>query len=396
MYTQIKQTMIIFRYCQQAYIAASLSFRVSLILMGIGVNVCWYGKTWLTETSDGGTFLSSSLRSVGVIGIKLGQYCSQRPDIFSDTCRLELSRLTDRNQPVPWTKLHTQCEIDNISLVDSCPLGTGSLAQVHPIEWQTKASVLKILLPDYEKTRFELQCCRFFLESLQYIGVLPIKWDTFMDATERQLDMRNEAEELVYAHTLFGGTEGLVLGGTRIRVPELFCQSRLCIVMERATGKSLHSLRNNVEVTQIANRARKAALVYMTTSGDRRFHADLHDGNVLFDNDSNTLWLIHFGLCSHPPQGWTSPLSSILRYAADNTCRNAARDMVSSIFSISEAEAIELMPVFHEIFGQTANPSISESTRAFFQFTRHVKKVIEPHTLAYGMMQLLAIDTSEQ
>jgi predicted unusual protein kinase regulating ubiquinone biosynthesis (AarF/ABC1/UbiB family) len=380
--------MLFFRYYQNAYIAALLTFRVSVVALGIGCNVYWYGKTWLIGTSNGGKFLSTSLRSIGVIGIKLGQYCSQRPDIFSDTCRLELSRLTDRNQPVPWNRLKTQ--IDRVYDVDICPMGTGSLAQVHPIEWQTKRSVLKILSPEYEQTLFELQCCRYVLETMEYIGILPVGWGTFIDETVRQLDLRNEAEELVYAYDLFGGSEGLVLDGIRIRVPELLYKSRLSIAMERATGKPLHSLVSNIQATRTANNARRAALIHMTTFGDRRFHADLHDGNVLFDEDSSTLWLIDFGRCAHPPPDWTSPLSSILRFASDKTCKSAARDLLCSVFSVTESEATQLLPIFNEMF--VSPRTIADSTRTFFQFTRRTRMVISPHTMAY-LMQLAAITT---
>jgi predicted unusual protein kinase regulating ubiquinone biosynthesis (AarF/ABC1/UbiB family) len=361
-----------------------------MFAMVVGCQVCWSGKTWLTETSAGGKFLAKSLRSIGVIGIKFGQYCSQRPDLYSDVCRLELSGLTTRNEPVPWNELKSQCGIDRVYDVDICPLGTSSLAQVHPMEWQTKRSVLKILLPEYETTLLELRYCRCVLETINYVDILPGKWMRFIDETEIQLDLTHEAEELVYAHNLFGGSDGLVLDGTRIRVPEILYSSSVCLIMERATGKPLHELRGDLYST--ASIARRSVLLHMTTFGDQRFHADLQDGNVLFDEDSNTLWLINFGRCSHPPQNWTSPLSAILRYVSDKTCKSAARDMLCAVLSVTEYEATELLPIFTEMFEHTGTPrSIAYYTHTFFKFTRRVNMVIAPHTLSY----LAAIATEE-
>jgi serine/threonine protein kinase len=408
----------------QAYTATLLTIRTVVFFLRTGCTVCWFGKPWLFETSEGGRFLSTGLRSLGVVGIKLGQYLSQRPDLLTDACRVEMAHLTDRNPPVPWSYLQPRCLFDDLSHVDTDPLGTGSLAQVHRVKWHGKPSVLKVLLPGDETVRVELNVCRFFLNTLRHLGILPVRWDTFIDATESQLDLQHEANELEYAYHLFGGPRGHHIGGTCIKVPQLRHNSPRCIIMEQATGQPLHSLPINSDASRTAHRARKAALLHMTTSGDQRFHADLHDGNVLFDTDLNTLWLIDFGLCVHPPLNWVSPLPPIIHYAANPSCPAAASNMLCAVFSIEASEAMTLLPIFHDMFSSSdqektkqkdtakhlTNPavdlrktatnditviqpvpqSLRSSTVNFFRFTRRVDLSIAPHTIAY-FMQLIAI-----
>jgi predicted unusual protein kinase regulating ubiquinone biosynthesis (AarF/ABC1/UbiB family) len=359
-----------------------------MVVVQTAVVVSWFGRSWLLETKEGGVYLSKSLRVLGVMGIKLGQYLSQRPDLFGDECRRELMTLTDSNTRVSWNELRDRFPPSVTQ--ETCPIGVGSVAQVYVIQWKGKPAVMKVLLPGDDAVLIQFQMCRIFLEAFEYIGILPVKWKEFIDNTVNQFDLRKEADEMIYAYNLFGCSLGIATDdGTKIRVPQLLWKSKYAIVMELAPGVALHSV--SAVSRPIADKARVYALHYMTNSGDHRFHADLHDGNEFFDDLSNTLLLIDFGLCAHPPVEWKSPIHSILRYSKDPTNIVAATEMMCSVFDISSEHARRLLPDFMAMFGTTPTSSIRESTGAFFAFTRKVNILIAPHTISY-FMQLIATE----
>ena len=364
--------------------------RASLVGLRVGGTLLWSGLPWISETAIGGRWLATTLGSMGVIGIKLGQYLSQRPDIFNTASRRELARLTDQNESVPWSDLQPRCVIEGMSSAETPAIGTGSLAQVHRVQWQQEYAVAKVLLPGDTTVLMELRICRYGLELLCRLGLLPIRWDLFLDETERQLDLRHEADELAYAYELFGGAEGLLLSNaTRIRVPCLHHASRHCLIMEQARGRSLHDWSISSRDGQRAFHARTQVLEYMTTSGDRRFHADLHDGNVWYDESEDTLWLIDFGLCAHPPPDWEPPLGPMLAYTGHPDQSDNLVALLGCLFSIDATEALSLVPLFQEVMAPVATcGTIQGATKAFLTFTRRVGHRIGPHTMAY-FMQLI-------
>ena len=381
---------MMFRTC----VAARFMCRSSLFLLQIGCKRLWCGMPWIRETDDGGQWLTKSLRSLGVIGIKLGQYLSQRPDLFADASRHQLACLTDRYPPVPLADLEVRLSVTGLSTVEVPALGTGSLAQVHRVQWQHEFAVAKVLLPGETIVLIELAVVRFVLDLLRCLGLVPVRWDAFLDDTERQLDLRNEATELNYAYTLFGAAEGLVMPNhTRVCIPYLHHSSPRCLVMEQAHGQSLSALTE--QHRQKACVARIQALEHMTTSGDRRFHADLHDGNVMYDEKTDILWLLDFGLCAHPPPEWTSPpLDALvprrLMTGRDHPSNESLSVLLSSLFSIDVTEALELVPLFVKmVVTSTPDGGFRESIQSFFEFTRCVKHCIGPHTLAYFMQLIL-------
>jgi predicted unusual protein kinase regulating ubiquinone biosynthesis (AarF/ABC1/UbiB family) len=180
-----------------------------------------------------------------------------------------------------------------------------------------------------------------------------------------------------------------------VRIPRVLQTTQHFIVMEHAVGSPLHLL--NHTDSRRANTARAKAFAHMTTSGDRRFHADLHDGNVLYDTNTDTLWLIDFGLCAHPPPDWEPPLLAITRHASNPVCPGSTSDMLCALFSIEKKEADVYVPILYEIIGHanSQNQSLRDSTRAFFTFTHRVGLYIQPHTIAY-FMQLLNIEQGVQ
>ena len=371
------------------FIRCRLLVRSCLLVVQTTSVITWFGQSWLMETTGGGKYLVTALRRLGVTGIKLGQYLSQRPDIFGEDCRRELTKLTDSNTCVSWDTLRAR--FPPTVMRETRPIGVGSVAQVYVIQWKGTQAVLKVLLPGDEAVLVELQMCRLFLEAFEYLGILPVKWKDFIDNTVKQFDLRNEADEILYAYSLFGGSIGITTeDDTRIRVPELLWTSKYAIVMELIPGQALHSVTTTSK--PIADKARVYALHHMTNSGDHRFHADLHDGNVFFDDVSNTLFLIDFGLCAHPPIGWKSPMNSMLKYSKNPANLEAATEMLCSVFDISHGHARRLLPEFIAMFGTKQSPStIRESTGAFFAFTRNVDVLIAPHTISY-FMQLIAIE----
>jgi predicted unusual protein kinase regulating ubiquinone biosynthesis (AarF/ABC1/UbiB family) len=251
----------------------------------------------------------------GPTGIKLGQYLYHRPDIIDEQWRPQFRKMLDQNKPVHVHDLDLPPDLE----VDPEPVGTGSLAQVHRGTYKSKRVIVKVLLPIARYTWLDMYVCWFIVRFFKLCGYFPLDWNAFAADMERQLDLRYEADDMEYTRLLFLArhapmSETAADGRDRydVRVPRTYSASKHVLVMEEALGVPLYRL----PPSSPAHVERVRAFCYMATHGDHRFHADLHDGNLLFNTDRRELWLMDFGICAHPTVDWVFPLPLLARRAS--------------------------------------------------------------------------------
>ena len=254
------------------------------------------GLTWLLSSEQGVQYLKNMLQDTGPVGIKFGQYLYHRPDIVSAPWRNHLKSMLDNNEPVDVSMLHITPSLD----VDPAPIGIGSLAQVHQATFESQSVVVKVLTPDAAYVHIDMWVCHVLVSFLQWCGYFPVDWDAFARDMQRQVDLRCEAEDMEYTQCLLKNS----YLHKHVRVPRIYAVSKSMLVMEKVNGRPLH----HHSIPKAVHETRIHVLCYMATHGDKRFHADLHDGNVLYNKDTGEVWLIDFGICAHPNPGWIFPL----------------------------------------------------------------------------------------
>lgn len=367
--------------CQHAVAMGCIGFMLS-------ISATFDGP--LLQTKNGGRLVARTLRYGGPIGIKLGQYLSHRPDVVSPACIAELSKLTDSNPPtVPFRRVRelTQ-DLENLFILsEEYIIGTGSIAQVYRGIWKDpdlseppQAVAIKVVTIDTVVFQWEIRCCRWLLGTLSRLNILVE--GSFFDDIARQVDLRKEAEDMRYAHELFSHTDAPV------RVPRVLYADQHILVMELAPGVPLHQVPDPTR----SHAARADAFCHMVTHGDRRFHADLHDGNLLWDEVGEDTWLIDFGLCCHPPPDWRFPLLRIQEVLATPPgTRRPTRLLMADLFGRRSVQNTEAVGAFDALVNSST--SLRIQPRIILDFVRRFGLELEPgHEACF--MQLTLIETS--
>eukprot|EP00823_Brevimastigomonas_motovehiculus_P006397 TRINITY_DN5301_c0_g1_i1.p1 TRINITY_DN5301_c0_g1~~TRINITY_DN5301_c0_g1_i1.p1 ORF type:complete len:700 (+),score=134.44 TRINITY_DN5301_c0_g1_i1:51-2150(+) len=182
-------------------------------------------------------WLAWTIEASGPAFVKLGQWVSTRPDLFSE----ELCQLFARLQDSAWlhsdeyTKECIQAELPNANLTIGPVIGSGAIAQVHKATLPNQEQVaVKVLHPGIrDSMELDLAIIRAGASILNWIpGVgwgglgLGSEWvnmsegvEQFSEAMRTQLDLRNEAANLDRFIQNFRKQPRYIPRGTQIRFP---------------------------------------------------------------------------------------------------------------------------------------------------------------------------------
>jgi predicted unusual protein kinase regulating ubiquinone biosynthesis (AarF/ABC1/UbiB family) len=97
-----------------------------------------------------GKWLRRALDGAGPTYVKIGQFISNRPDIFGKEFSNDLAPLRDNVTPVPYEELAPKVP-EGVTNVDPTPLASASIAQVHRAKLKDKNIVLKFKRPGIER-----------------------------------------------------------------------------------------------------------------------------------------------------------------------------------------------------------------------------------------------------
>lgn len=233
------------------------------------------------------------LEDLGPSFVKIGQTLSTRSEILPKAYCDELAKLQTACDPLPFDEMLAALDIQFGSRreeifvhIDSTPLGSASLAQVHRAVLETGDIVaVKIQRPGVKETMaldidimrmFARQAARFMKDEqmLDLRDVVEELWATFLEET----DFRREAENLAEFASL---NEGVAF----IECPKVYPDlcSEYVLVMEYIDGTPIQDAEKLVErgydLSEIGS---KMLDNYATQILDHGFfHADPHPGNVL-------------------------------------------------------------------------------------------------------------------
>lgn len=279
---------------------------------------------------------------LGPTFVKLGQFLSMRPDVLPQALILELRKLQDHVQPLPFEQMKPVLDeelpaplSELFSSFDEQPAATASLAQVYfaTLRESGEEVAVKVQKPDIRRTiETDLDLAVWLVEKLQdHVAVfqaIDLK-NVIAEARRgvlRELDFANEARNQEYFNTLNPHEE-------QVFAPQVIiaCTTPRVLVMERIAGASVSETQLPVErLREIAGHGARSLVHQVLVDGF--FHADPHAGNVLVTPDGR-LCFLDWGLVGH--------LTRRLRHALADFWVAAVEQDAARIVQI----AAELAPV---------------------------------------------------
>ncbi len=273
--------------------------------------------------------LSRALQDLGPSYIKLGQLLATRPDIVGDDAAEDLRALQDRMPPFPMADAREAiakelgAPVETLFQEFSEPIAAASIAQVHkavrrPLprpahladteepeppaahnDNSRSAVAVKVLRPGIERA-FQKDLDAFFFAAHQVERwsvparrLRPVAFvQTLADSTALEMDLRIEAAA---ASELAENT----WDDPRFRVPKVDWErtSQRVLTMEWVDGIPINDLERlraaKLDLPDLANRVIQCFLRQALRDGF--FHADMHQGNLLVDEDG-ALIAIDFGI----------------------------------------------------------------------------------------------------
>jgi ubiquinone biosynthesis protein len=252
--------------------------------------------------------LVSAMNEAGVTFVKLGQVLSSREDVLPPALIDAFATLQMDSTPIPWAEAQAAISeqlrrpiVEVFAEIDPVPLAAASVAQVHAARLVTGEDVVvKIQRP---RARAQVTTDLDILDRLAAEAERRTDWakaygaralvQEFSRALREELDYRIEV----------GNTEMLraaiaAAGSTRLHVPRVYAEysTAQMIVQERVTGTPFGRLAPGAlpeeRAREIANDLLESVFDQIALRGV--FHADLHAGNVILDEDGSVT-LIDFG-----------------------------------------------------------------------------------------------------
>lgn len=246
------------------------------------------------------------LQSSGPAFIKFGQVLSTRPDLTGDIISEKLSFLQDSLPAFPFSKVRATIEDelggkleDHFSEFDEKSIAAASIAQVHKAKTLEGHDVaVKVLRPNIRKRFFRdvnlfyflAKLSRMFPESKRLHFQEAVK--TFEKIVRNELNLMFEASSADKLRENCSNDKGL-------RIPRVYWEltSEKVLTVEWIDGIRVddkEALENaGFDLHDIA---KKLAVTFFNQAyRDGFFHADLHPGNILVDENGDVA-LVDFGI----------------------------------------------------------------------------------------------------
>ena len=256
-----------------------------------------------------GERLSKSLESMGTTFIKLGQFLATRPDIIGQSLSKELENLQDRLPPFSQDQAKKIIKDDlgintYNSIIDlSEPVAAASIAQVHKAKIDDNGMIkdvaIKILRPDIKKIFNDeidaIMLFAFLVESLiKKTKRLKLVEVVFLlkEITNLEMDLRFEAAA---ANEYAENTKNDI----GFNVPKIYWNytSENVMTLDWVEGISIRETdelkKKDINTKKLAEDIIQNFLRHAVRDGF--FHADMHQGNILIDNDGHIV-PIDFGI----------------------------------------------------------------------------------------------------
>ncbi len=280
--------------------------------------------------------LPADLEKLGPTYVKLGQFLSTRSDMLPPEYIEALSRLQDRAEQFPYEKVEAIVTAELgvplgkvFSFFDRVPLAAASLAQVHrAVLLDGRSVAVKVQRPGIRnrivKDLDVLMDVAGFLD--RHTGVakrymLEVTIDEFRRAVLRELDFRQEAQNLVVLGNNLRDYSLIVIPSPI----EEHTTSKV-LTMDYIKGQKVTTImplrRMEINGSELAEELFKAYLQQILTDGF--YHADPHPGNV-FLTDDGRIALIDLGMVARISEGLQEKLFRFTLAMSQGRAEDAVR-----------------------------------------------------------------------
>jgi ubiquinone biosynthesis protein len=238
----------------------------------------------MVPPADRGKWLRRALDGAGPTYIKVGQFISNRPDIFGKEFSKDLAPLRDNVSPVDFSEFKNKIPPE-ISDVDPVPIASASIAQVHRGKLKNRDIVLKFKRPGIEaQIKEDLDLIRngtSLLSLIPNFGLDAVKpWlREFEQGLLAELDFKKEIKNIALFRDMYRDRDDV-----KIPRPYSKLSNDDVIVMDYTPSK-------RIETPFKAERLINMFLEQLLYEGV--IHGDLHTGNLGLA--SNSLVLYDFG-----------------------------------------------------------------------------------------------------
>lgn len=228
-----------------------------------------------------GPWLRQALDGSGPTYVKIGQFISNRPDIFGRELSQDLAPLRDSVTPVDFAELKSKIP-SGVTDVDPVPIASASIAQVHRAKLGTKNVVLKFKRPGIEALIKE--DLTLIKSGAGLLGRIPNFGMEFMSPWLREfekgllaeLDFKNEIKNIAFFRDVYRDRDD-------VKIPRPY--SRLSgpdvIVMDYTPSEQIKApFKADVLINMFLEQ-----LLY-----EGVIHGDLHTGNIGRTKDALVLY----------------------------------------------------------------------------------------------------------
>jgi aarF domain-containing kinase len=272
--------------------------------------------TWLAQRRVPSAKETRELfESLGVTYIKLGQFIASAPTFFPADYVREFEHCLDQAPSLPFAQISAilKKELgkdwrDHFNSIDTSPIATASIAQVHGAQLKNgERVVIKVQKPNVEtiiKTDLNFvfifsRLCEWITPGLSSESVTGFVSEIYKYMID-ECDFNKESQNLVaYADYL----KQQAIDDVVVPMPIAELSTRRVLTMQRLDGENLNRLLRSSNRDLRLNKCMSRSLsVWMhgLTECDF-FHADLHAGNIMLLEDGTT-GLIDFGMVASIPK----------------------------------------------------------------------------------------------
>ena len=269
----------------------------------------WLRRSWLMlmfwrpASKPRGLRLRRALEKLGPLFVKFGQVLSTRQDILPADIAAALADLQDKVPAQPFAQIERRINLSlgqpwqqNFASIDSEPIGSASVAQVHRGKLISGQQVaIKVLRPDMQrKIRRDISLLRSAAAIIEIVARdgrrlrLTEIIDEFDRSLHEEIDLLHEAANCTQMRRNF---ENFAM----IRIPKVhwpLC-TREVMVMELLAGTPVDQLEDlNAAGVDLKRLAKAGVEIFFTqVFRDSFFHADMHPGNLHVDEQGRFIVL---------------------------------------------------------------------------------------------------------
>ncbi|MGV3629799.1 MAG: ABC1 kinase family protein [Bacteroidota bacterium] len=285
------------------------------------------------------------LEDLGPTFIKFGQILADRPDMASESLRIELKKLQSAARPFDDIIAHKIIENelgDSVhkifASIDEKHFAAASIGQIYRAKLRSGAEVvIKVQRPGIrQKMKLDLVLLEIFARKIQqsYPELSTFNLEVFIkdfgEIILKELDFTNEMSNMLRLAHMFRDIDSCHIPGVYSR----YSTTRV-LIMEYIEGERPDNIANLIEKgyspQKIAENGMNAILTMILRYGF--FHADPHPGNI-FIRRNNQIVLIDHGMCAslRPRQ-----IDGLVRFLIGFSEQNP-RKIAKALLALTEAQ----------------------------------------------------------